>query len=214
MPGDYDIRVRVVAPGSVEDLLADAPRGSRARTYPTVRQTQRAGLFALLRLTQLIQTRQSKHRAAYVSLEFGEEVRRWIAEDAKLRDAFGANNWPRLNKERLADARKSVVKSLARRIRFPLSEVSRQLNGRLRKATFVVWWADRDKKLFPGIFCEEMETAFAAMLVSRVASPEGLAVCQRCGKRFVRKKRIQRYCTLRCGNAARKSRQRASGRSG
>ena len=146
---------------------------------------------------------------AYLKLESAEELRQWFESQSKLRAALGPRNWPKPKRKDVEAAQLQIVRSLARRIRFPLSEIARQLNARLRQVKFVIWWVERERKFAPGFFCENAAIAFAALLVASVASPEGLGVCERCGARFSRKKRIQRYCSLRCGNAARKSRQRA-----
>jgi hypothetical protein len=104
----------------------------------------------------------------------------------------------------------NAMRGLLRRTKYPLSELARKLNARLKKARFVLWWDERSKRLVPGLYCETMETALAALLFSRFASPEAIAICARCGNTFIRKKRMQRFCSLRCGNADRKARQRAA----
>jgi len=212
VPDDYDIPVRIIAPSGFGEFLADRPRSGDTHRLPAVPPRQRAALLALLRLTQAIQTRDRRSLRTFVKLQFAEEVRRGIEKDAEMSRALGANEWPP-GTWSLPDIRRHVAKSLRGRIRFPVSELGRLLNGRLRKARFVMWWVERDKKFAPGIFCEDMATAFAALLVARITSPEGLAVCERCGTQFVRKKQGQRFHDLKCGNAARKARQRSGGRS-
>jgi hypothetical protein len=207
---DYDIAVQIVRLTNPVALLAENSGVGDATEYPMVGIRHRAGLFALLRLTQAVQTRDLADLKAYVRLQSADEFKRWRDSDAELRVAFGTKEWPRPKRKELEAAQEGIVKSLVRRIRFPILEVSHQLNTRLREAKFVIWWVERDKKFAPGIFCENMATAVAALLATSVASPEGLGACERCGAWFSRKKRIQRYCSLRCGNAARKVRQRAS----
>jgi len=206
---DYDIAVRILTLTDPEALLIENPKTSHDEEFQRVGRRQQVGLLALLRLTQAVQTRNPADLKAYLRLESADEISRWVDSQSKLRSALGARNWPKPKRKDVEAAQESIVRSVARRIRFPLSEIARQLNARLRQAKFVIWWVERERKFAPGIFCEDAATAFAALLVAHVASPEGLGVCERCGTRFSRKKRIQRYCSLRCGNAARKSRQRA-----
>jgi hypothetical protein len=102
--------------------------------------------------------------------------------------------------------------TLRQRMQYPLSELSAQLNRKMKNVRFVLWWVDKEKKFAPGLFCQDLSTAMAVSLVSHIASPRAVAVCERCGNQFIRTKTIQLFCSLRCGNAERKARQRAGKR--
>ncbi|HXX17225.1 MAG TPA: CGNR zinc finger domain-containing protein [Candidatus Eremiobacteraceae bacterium] len=98
----------------------------------------------------------------------------------------------------------NAVRSLWRRTRHPLSELGRQLNAHARLARFVIWWDESAKKFSPGLYCTDFVTALAIALFFRDA-----AICERCGTWFIpTSKKPQRFCSLRCGNADRKARQR------
>jgi hypothetical protein len=100
-----------------------------------------------------------------------------------------------------------AVKGLLRRTKYPLSELGRELNRGVKQARFVLW-VERESVFAPGLYCDNMTTALATALFSQVASPQSVAICERCGNHFTRTKRAQRFCSLRCGNADRKARQR------
>jgi len=209
---DYDIPVRVL-PLDAPEMLGDSAQVLKLeREYNAVPRRERAGLMALLRLTQAIQTRKYSHLAAYVDLQLGVEVQRWLVHEKELRGALGYRDWKMPRKDVVKKEKIKIGKHLSRRVRHPLSEVSKELNGRLKIVRFVIWWSECERKLLPGLFCDDMTTALAAVLFSRIASTQGLTVCVRCGKEFVRIRKNQTHCTLRCGNAARKARQRAAQR--
>jgi hypothetical protein len=105
-----------------------------------------------------------------------------------------------------------AVRNLFKRTRHPLSELSRELNEKARRARFVLWWVETEKRFAPGLYCDDIATALATALFSRVVSPQAVAICERCGNQFIRTKRPQRFCSLRCGNADRKARQRDQAR--
>ena len=116
----------------------------------------------------------------------------------------------RFEKERVWNVQ-WAKQTLRERMRYPLAELAAQLNQRMAKARFVMWWVDKEKKFAPGIYCPDLSTALAASLVSHIAAPKAVAICERCENRFIRTKSVQRFCSLRCGNADRKARQRAKG---
>jgi hypothetical protein len=209
VPDDYDTPVRVL-PLDAPEMLGDSARAlNLEREYNVVPQRERAGLMALLRLTQAIQTRKYSHLDAYARLQTEVEIQRWLDHEKELRAALGQRNWKLPDRAKIDEEKIRSKMRLDRRIRYPLSEASKELNRRLRHVRFVIWWSKCERKLVPGLYCEDMTTALAAVLFSRIASSKGLTVCVRCGKRFVRIRKNQTHCSLRCGNAARKARQRA-----
>jgi hypothetical protein len=62
--------------------------------------------------------------------------------------------------------------------------------------------------LSPGIFVESFLGALYVLLFLSLEDPISIAVCGWCNKRFTRTKTTQAFCSLRCGNNARKARQR------
>jgi hypothetical protein len=71
-----------------------------------------------------------------------------------------------------------------------------------------VWRDERSDILAPGILVNDFREALHVLLLLNLASPESLAQCGKCGKQFTRTKVTQQFCSLRCGNNARKTRQR------
>jgi hypothetical protein len=88
----------------------------------------------------------------------------------------------------------------------PLHELHKALNLGIRNARFVVWWAERERKLAPGLLCRDVSTALSVLVLSTVGQPGGLGVCQRsqCRKPFIRLRSApkQRYCSYKCQAAA------------
>jgi len=72
----------------------------------------------------------------------------------------------------------------------------------LSKSRFVVWWAEREQKFAPGIYCEDITTALYALVLRAIGQPGGIGVCQHCGEPFPRSRSKQRYCLYRCQVAA------------
>lgn len=93
-----------------------------------------------------------------------------------------------------------------------VSELLVQLNRWVRKARFVMYFDRSQKKPLPAIYCQDTATGLAAMIFNAVPTPRGVGVCRRpaCQKSFLRVRPGQQYCSLRCGNADRKARQRAA----
>lgn len=75
-------------------------------------------------------------------------------------------------------------------------------------ATLRVWRDKRTAALALGILAEDFVGALHVLLLLNLARSESLAVCARCRARYTRTMTTQNYCSLRCGNAARKARQR------
>ena len=210
VPGDYDIVVRVLPLDAPEMLASEAGIHQLKERFNVVTKTKRdrTQLLALLKLVQALQKRSLERLAAYEEIESEVETHEWLAKQKEFQNAFGRTQWRMPTKAQIKAERARTVANVRRRTRFPISEVSRRLNELLRNARFVIWWSERERQLRPGLYCEEMSTAIAALIFSRIASTKGRAVCAHCGREFVRGKRTQTFCTLRCGNAARKARQR------
>lgn len=139
------------------------------------------------------------------------EIQRLLDHEKYLRATLGYRKWKKPSKDATKKEQIEIEKHLGRRVRHPLSEVSKALNGRLKNVRFVIRWSECERKLLPGLFCEDMTTALAAVLFSRIASTQGLTVCVRSGCEFVRVRRNQTHCTIRCGNADRQASRRAKG---
>ena len=101
------------------------------------------------------------------------EIQRLLDHEKYPRAALGYRKWKMPSKDAMTKERIKIGKHLGQRVRHPLSEVSKELNGRLKNVRFVIWWSECERKLLPGLFCEDMTTALAAVLFSRIASTQG-----------------------------------------
>jgi hypothetical protein len=94
----------------------------------------------------------------------------------------------------------------------PLYELYKNLNLGIRWTRFIVWWAERERKLAPGLLCKDVATALFVLVLSTIGQPGGLGICQRpqCRKPFIRLRSApkQRYCSYKCQAAAGMTRYR------
>jgi hypothetical protein len=186
-----------------------------------VPESSHAAVFALLRLAQLTKTGTRRDLDAYIRLQAGAEVRGEINLLERIVGGFRGEANKVLQELLLASFRNKGKKLLEREeseIRRRMGraeglsvaiELSREINRWLRGARVVLWWPRKDKRLTLGLYCEKAETALASTVLATIDVPQGIAVCVRCGSYFMRIKRGQKYCKLRCGNADRKARERA-----
>ena len=202
-----DIAVRVVPRNAVEGIFNPKRREeineAFNEAFKTVSEDALIDLKALVFLLQAIESRSSETLKTYVKWKAPLEALRSEKHISKilgeLCDGKPARDSTNKDKYLL-----SAVRSLFRRVRYPLSEFCRQLNAHARLAQFVIWWDESRKKFVPGLYCKNMATALAIGLFFRQAG-----VCVRCQNWFIpTSKKPQRFCSLRCGNADRKSRQR------
>src|SRR6266851_3235732 len=100
-----------------------------------------------------------------------------------------------ISKEQEDLARAQALHNLQKRSKFPWHEMNWRLNEWLRKARVVIWLrlpqGPAPGVLTPGLYCEDMAAALAALLFFRVASPQAITICRRCGTGFIRNKRVQ-----------------------
>ena len=83
--------------------------------------------------------------------------------------------------------------------------ITDRLNG---LGTLRIWRDKRTDSLSLGVLADDFVWALHLLLLLNLANSESVAVCGRCRKRFTRTKTNQDFCSLRCGNSARKARQR------
>jgi hypothetical protein len=215
-PGDDDIAVRILPLTAVEGIF-DPKRGAEInrefnQAFKTVSEEALNELKALVFLITAIQTRSRGQLREYVKRKAPMEAARAEKHMTEVLAQQSGGKPTLAGESEKVKYLENAVRSLFRRIRFPLSELSRQLNTQARHVQFVLWWVEKEERFAPGLYCDNMATALAAALFSRIESAKGMAVCQRCGNPFTRTKRAQRFCSLRCGNADRKARERAKHR--
>jgi hypothetical protein len=91
----------------------------------------------------------------------------------------------------------------------PLAALVQQLGSRVKSGSLVLWWSRREEKLRAGLYFSQMQDAIYALLALQTGEPEGVGICERCGKVFKRSRLAQKFCSLKCGNYVRKKRERA-----
>jgi hypothetical protein len=90
----------------------------------------------------------------------------------------------------------------------PVFELARQVDRRAKSGRLVLWWSRREKTLLSGLYFAKVQDAIYALFTLQVAHPEGVGICERCGKFFKRSRVAQKFCSIKCGNYVRKKRER------
>lgn len=204
-----DIAVRIFPPDATEGLY-DPKRRTQIdkefnQAFKRVSEAARNELLAIYILAVAIRRQSREGLQQYAKLKVGAEANR-AKEMAKLLAELGEPT-----KVEASEKKEALEKAVAEwrgRLRYPISELSRELNKLVRGVRFVLWWVERTKNFAPGLYCDSASAALATALFSSIVSPQGLGICERCGNWFPRVKQDQRFCSLRCGNADRKARER------
>lgn len=202
-----DIAIRIIPRNAVEGLF-DCKRKEEInrdfnQAFNTVSEDALTDLKALVFLFQAIESRSHETLKTYVKWKAPVEAARAEKHVSKLLAELGESKQGAVSDTEKDRYLLDAVRNLLRRTRYPLSELGRQLNTHARLARFVVWWDESKRKFAPGLYCKDMTTALAIALFFREA-----AICERCKNWFIPTKAVQRFCSLRCGNADRKARER------
>jgi hypothetical protein len=94
----------------------------------------------------------------------------------------------------------------------PILALMEAITARLSLTRFVIWWSDVDGELVPGLYCPDRLTAYYAFAIRSIGAVGGWAICQRCGKNYLRRRTQQLYCTHKCQVAAAMKRFRGGAR--
>ena len=84
----------------------------------------------------------------------------------------------------------------------PAYVLSREINEWLDKVKLISWWAKADKRLYSGLYCEDIVTALFVLWITHLPFTKGVSVCAQCGSIFERSRRNQIFCTANCQNVA------------
>lgn len=84
------------------------------------------------------------------------------------------------------------------------------LSNSLGKARLVLWWRDAESRLLPAIYCPDVASALYARALVRFVGGRSFLVCPHCGDFFVQERSDQDYCSIRCREAHRVARWRAT----
>ncbi len=204
-PAGLQIEAQILPLTAAEGILDSKKKREYSQIYNKLTADELTELQALLLLISTVNQPTPEAKKQYMERMAPLEVKRAVERLVNGMRQWGGDVSPK--QEEMERAR--ALQVLQERIEFPWHELNWQLNEWLKKARIVLWLRWKDKRLSPGLYCENMAAALAALLFSYIASPQGLAICERCYSAFTRTKRVQRFCSLRCGNADRKARERA-----
>jgi hypothetical protein len=209
-PEGMQIEAQILPLGAAEGIFDSKKRREYAQVYDKVSPDELAELQALALLSSAVSQRKLERMKTYTERMAPLEAKRAVERLVNDMKQWGGS----VSGKQQEIERARALHALRERVKFPWHELNWQLNEWLGKARVVLWLALGGKRkiterLSPGLYCENMAAALGALLFSRVASPQAVSICGRCGSPFIRTKRIQRFCSLRCGNADRKARERA-----
>ncbi len=207
---------------SLREFENEGARRAFETKYGEVSKSQWAGIKAAAALIQAMERPTLHHLKSYsawqgVSGTFAEEemIAGWLrvfkSPNARkpIEDVLAML---RKDRSRRASEERSKLANRTGKAEtmVALTEFLFQINRLIRKARFVIFIDRLQKRPLPGLYCPNTGTGLAAMLFDRIPTPGGLGICQRpaCQKSFFRIRAGQQYCSLRCGNADRKARER------
>ena len=95
-------------------------------------------------------------------------------------------------------------------LKFPLAEhqISAVASEFLKESDFVLWWTG--KRFVPAFLCHDMAAALSVKALLGIVGGRALLVCPHCTKPFVQARSDQHYCSIRCREAHRVARWRAT----
>lgn len=92
----------------------------------------------------------------------------------------------------------------------PQRRLAELLTNSLSKARLVLWWKDADRRFLPAVYCPDVATALYVRALLGIVGGRALVVCPHCGEPFLQQRSDQDYCTIRCREAHRVARWRAT----
>jgi hypothetical protein len=207
--GCTSIPIRIVPFPVLERVEKAKGVGELQTRYGVVSGQTRAALLAINRLVQAILTKDSSQLESYIRLkaesEANEEARFARQRQLTLADA------PVLFRP-MSPRPASVIREVVReRVHSPGHPVAELINELYQRSSgrLVGWWDHRRRVLSDGLYCRKLDSALFTLLLSRVAMPQGTAICARCGTVFQRSRVAQKFCSTRCGNFVRQIKRRA-----
>jgi hypothetical protein len=183
-----NVEVKVLPLGGLYSLLSKGMDRKGARWQ--LEKQERTELIALMTLVQGVATGRRDTLDSYAAI-----AERLFKDLAKLR----------------GEDPKQFIQS---RLQNANETLGADLNRKLTGVRLVIWWADKQKQFVPGLLCDNLHEAFAALLASRTTASQNFAICAlpSCATPFVRLKKNNRYHTRKCGDAHRQQLSRAKRR--
>jgi transposase-like protein len=202
--------VRVLPLAVLKSVEKSKPWGEIQTRYGIVSERTRAWLVTANVLMQAIQTADSNRLDKYVMFKATEETREEASEEARENDLSEYGLADLLYKEAVKRLEPKVKQHVLARVQspgHPIAELCAELYRRA-SSQLVLWWRQKERNLAAGIYCSSLDAALSALLLSRMAMPQGTAICARCQKPFIRVRIAQKFCSSRCGNAVRQADRR------
>lgn len=201
------IPVRELPLSFLESVEKSKGEGEFQTRYGTVSRRTRIVLLTANRLVRVIQNADDKGLNKYVQLKAAEEA----SEEARQNDLSEYGLGELMYDEEFKRLEPKVQQRVLARVTgggHPIAELSAELY-RIAPSQLVLWWRSKERNVAAGIYCLSLDIALFSLLLSRVAMPQGTAICSRCQKVFIRSRVAQRFCSRRCGNAVRQAQRRA-----
>jgi len=178
------LSVRVVPANALQSFVHPEKRGLFERTYGRVPEQERKRMLYILGLADGVMRRDARAMRA--------AVRRYMSDVESDGIAWDLVAWDEVRKS-------------------PLYELHIHLNKGLKRLRFIVWWAERERRMVSGLLATDAAEALWALVLSKMGQPGGLGLCQRknCGNVFIRMRSTQRFCGYKCQAAAGMTRLRA-----
>jgi hypothetical protein len=132
-------------------------------------------------------------------------IDRWNAGD---RDPIAGRSTSTSDHVRSVSGHLTVTLQLTGTVKVMPVAIAEGFTSGLSKARFVVWWAEKELKFAPGLYCPDIMTALYALVMWSRGTPGGLAICERCQKDYPRVRSGQRYCGYKCRMASNQKKYR------
>jgi hypothetical protein len=189
--------VRIVPPAALQALLRQGQSFALfEKRFGQVSKSQKASILALFSLIEEERTWDQDKRLDFIRWTLVK--RRAQQDEAKVKRSPEEDDGMARS---LAEHDRAWVDKRGR-----LRTITDQLNG---LGTLRLWRDKHTDSLSVGVLAEDFLDALLILLLLNLGNAESVAVCGWCGKRFTRTKTNMDFCSLRCGNNARKARQRA-----
>ena len=190
-------RVRVVPAAALQALLKRSQSFAMfEKRFGQVSESKKASILALFNLIEEERTWDKTKR---------QEFARWTLIKRRAQTDEAKVKRSREDAATMANTMADHDRAWVER-RGLLRTITDELNG---LGTLRIWRDKRTDSLSLGVLADDFVAALRILLLLNLANSESAAVCGWCKKRFTRTKTNMDFCSLRCGNNARKARQRA-----
>jgi hypothetical protein len=188
---EEDRLVQVVPPDALQALLTTKGFVKFERRFGTLTKSQKAHICATFYLIEEWRSGDPKKRSKYLG---------WTQSQREAEEWFGKGPESAELAKHLFESDKALVEAQGLQ-----GTVTDLLN---RRGEVRVWRNKHTNGPCPGIFVKDFVEALFVLLLLNLTDPNSEAICARCKKPYLRTKSTQLFCTQKCANNARKTRQR------